>query len=80
MANTAKRTPRKSAKKTPQIAIVEAAEPTVYTNQDLVRRREAAVPRGVPPRHLSMRPTPRIRSFGMLMESALSTLLAGLVF
>ncbi|MDC0135898.1 4-aminobutyrate--2-oxoglutarate transaminase [Sulfitobacter sp.] len=47
MANTAKRTPRKSAKKTPQIAIVEAAEPTVYTNEDLVRRREAAVPRGV---------------------------------
>ena len=47
MASTVKRAPRKSAKKKPQIAIVEEAVPVTYTNADLVARREAAVPRGV---------------------------------
>ncbi|QUJ75950.1 4-aminobutyrate--2-oxoglutarate transaminase [Sulfitobacter albidus] len=47
MANTAKRAPRKSAKKKPKIAVVTPVEPTTYTNADLVARRDAAVPRGV---------------------------------
>ena len=47
MASTAKSAPRKSAKKTPQISIVQEAKPVTYTNADLVARREAAVPRGV---------------------------------
>jgi 4-aminobutyrate aminotransferase/(S)-3-amino-2-methylpropionate transaminase len=47
MVSTAKRAPRKAAKKKPQISIVEAAVPVTYTNEELVRRREAAVPRGV---------------------------------
>ena len=47
MASTVKRVPRKSAKKTPQIAIVEEAVPVTYSNADLIARREAAVPRGV---------------------------------
>ena len=47
MASTAKRATRKSSGKKPKISIVEPAAPKVYTNEDLVRRREAAVPRGV---------------------------------
>jgi len=47
MASTAKRAPRKSAKKKPQIAVVAEPTPVTYTNADLVARREAAVPRGV---------------------------------
>jgi len=47
MASTVKRATRKSIKNKPQISIVEPAAPVTYTNEDLVRRREAAVPRGV---------------------------------
>jgi len=47
MSSTVKRAPRKSNKKMPQISIVEPAAPKTYTNEDLIRRREAAVPRGV---------------------------------
>ena len=47
MASTAKRAPRKNAKNTPQIAIVESPAPVTYSNSDLVARREVAVPRGV---------------------------------
>ncbi len=47
MANTAKRAPRKGAKKTTQISIVEPVAPVTYKNADLTARRDAAVPRGV---------------------------------
>jgi len=47
MSSTLKRAPRKASKKMPQISIVEPAAPKTYTNEDLIRRREAAVPRGV---------------------------------
>ncbi|AXI48339.1 4-aminobutyrate--2-oxoglutarate transaminase [Sulfitobacter sp. SK012] len=50
--STTRKKPRKpsvkaSAKKNPQISIVDTAAPTVATNADFVARREAAVPRGV---------------------------------
>ena len=72
MASTAKRAPRKSAKKSPQIAIVEDAVPVTYTNADLVRRREAAVPRGVASAARYMRPMQKMQSCGMWTASVIS--------